>query len=241
MGWRIAVVDDLALDREQLARDISRFGAWSEPVVCDCYSSAESLLDVYQPNLYDIVFMDIRMEGMDGIEGARRLRAMDRRLVIIFLTSSVEFALDAYPIHPFDYLVKPYNRERLERVLGDCINAALSAEPRLQIRMPRTAVEVPFANVVSVVSMGHAVEVTVQDQRLRSIMTFAEITAPLMEDPRFLLCNRGVLVNMDYVNKMEESSLVMNDGTVFALRLSNRRELIHRFMQYQISRIKGES
>ena len=36
MGWRIAVVDDLALDREQLARDISRFGAWNEPVICDC-------------------------------------------------------------------------------------------------------------------------------------------------------------------------------------------------------------
>lgn len=240
MSWRIAIVDDLDADRAHLARDIGEYGRSGPSVTCDLFPSAKALLDVFRPGAYDIVFMDICMDGLNGIEGARRLREQDRRIIIIFLTSAREYALDAYPVHPFDYLVKPYGRERLRRVLDDCLHAIQIPEPMLTVRMPRATVEVPFANIVSVVSMGHAVEVSLQDQQLRSIMTFAEITAPLTGDARFLLCNRGVLVNMDYVNKMEDSSLIMKDGSVFAIRISNKKELIQCFMQYQISRIKGE-
>ena len=70
-------------------------------------------------------------------------------------------------------------------------------------------------------------------------MNFSEIEQLLAPHPRFLLVNRGVLVNMDHVLTLEGDSLLMQDGSQFALRTRNRAELVARFSQYQIARLKG--
>ena len=57
------------------------------------------------------------MEGTNGIETAQRLRAADPDLLIVFVTSSPEYVWDAFPVHPFDYLLKPYQPEELKQII----------------------------------------------------------------------------------------------------------------------------
>lgn len=235
----IAIVDDLETDREKLYADVERFfKSTSYELDCRLFSSADDFLRCdFDPKL---VFLDICMDGMNGVELAKLLRGKDEKLLIVFLSTSPDFAFDAFPVHPFDYLVKPYKKDNLIRVLQEALRVMGVADPKVAIRFSRATHQIPLRLLVSAVAQGHSVEIVMMGVKpVHSIMKFSEIEALLCKDSRFLLCNRGVIVNMDYVLSLNGDVLQMKNGTSFSLRTRNRRELISRFTQYQISRLKG--
>ena len=238
----IDIVDDLKLDRERLADDLHAYFAGRPDITLNLreFENAESMLAAFVPGGTQVAFLDIVMNEMTGIQLATKMRAADEKILIIFLTTSPEFAFDAFPVHPFDYLMKPYEVDRLHAVLSEVLRALSAKEPTIQIRVPRNTHEVPFNKLVAIESRGHTVEVHLVDgTTLRSIMTFSEIEKVLSDDPRFLRCNRGVIVNMDQVKRVEGDMFKMRDDTVFPLRVRNRAALVTQFSRYTISRMEG--
>ena len=228
----IDIVDDLKLDRERLADDLHAYFAGRPDITLNLreFENAESMLAAFVPGGTQVAFLDIVMNEMTGIQLATKMRAADEKILIIFLTTSPEFAFDAFPVHPFDYLMKPYEVDRLHTVLGEVLRALSAKAPTIQIRVPRNTHEVPFNKLVAIESRGHTVEVHLVDgTTLRSIMTFSEIEKALSDDPRFLRCNRGVIVNMDQVKRVEGDMFKMRDDTVFPLRVRNRAALVSQF------------
>lgn len=239
MAIMIAIVDDLESDREKLRRDLEAFfNNTSHEIDCRLFSSAEAFLN--SEFNAQIVFLDICMEGMNGVDLAKMLREKDEKLLIVFLSTSSDYAFDAFPVHPFDYLVKPYQKENLTRVLQETLRVMGVADPKVEIRFSRAAQQIPLRLIISAVAQGHSVEIAIIGSKpVRSIMRFSEVEALLCKDYRFLQCNRGVIVNMDHVLSLNGDVLLMKNGTSFSLRTRNRRELVAQFMQYQISRLKG--
>ena len=107
MNIRIAIVDDQAQTRKLLRQDL--LVRVPDGASIACFDGGEAFLSGFTPGDDALVFLDICMEGMNGIEVAQRVRKRSARCLIVFLTSSKEYAFDAFPIHPFDYLVKPYS------------------------------------------------------------------------------------------------------------------------------------
>ena len=239
MEYRIVLADDQPEDRNRLARDLKDWFSGRAEARVEAYPDGASLLSETAPGSAQIAFLDIRMEGMDGITLAKRLRQNDAQILIVFLTSAREYAFDAFPIHPFDYLVKPYGAEDLNRVLEDALRALADEEPEITLRVSRVPVSIPCSRILSASSRGHAVDVTTADGNVISAaVSFTELLKMLEGDERFLVCNRGLVVNMDHVLTLEEDVLRMTDGSVCPLKTKGRGELIARFTRYQISRLK---
>jgi two-component system response regulator AlgR len=111
---KILVVDDEALARarlRQLVEDIDNC-----TVCAEAANGIEALerVEQYQP---DVLLLDIRMPGMDGMEAARHLQALQQPPAIIFTTAYNDYALQAFEAHAVDYLMKPVRRERLAEAL----------------------------------------------------------------------------------------------------------------------------
>ena len=239
MEYRIVVADDQPQDRDRLARDLKDWFSGRAEARVEAFPDGASLLAETAPGSAQIAFLDIRMEGMDGITLAKRLRQNDAQLLIIFLTSAREYAFDAFPIHPFDYLVKPYSANDLSRVLEDALRALTGEEPEITLRVSRVPVTVPCSRILSASSRGHTVDVTTADGNvLSAAVSFTDFLNMLEGDERFLVCNRGLVVNMDHVLTLDEDVLRMTDGSVCPLKTKGRGELIARFTRYQISRLK---
>ncbi len=165
---------------------------------------------------------------------------MDEKLLIVFLTASREYAFDVQPFHPFDYLIKPFEPEALERVLREARRVLGTAEPELTVRAERTEYRLPYNMIVAVLSRGHAIEIrTVSGQVLCAAATFAEVEKQLSADPRFLPCNRGILLNMEHVSSASCKAFYMIDGTEYPIRVRATRDMLARFSQFQISHIRG--
>lgn len=240
MEWNIAIVDDLQMDRDRLQKDVTKwFSQQGIEADIHTYEGGTSMLEEFESRHFRLAFLDIRMDDMTGIELAERLREMDAGLLICFLTTSREYAFDAFPIHPFDYLIKPYKEEQLNHVLAEAQRFLSGSEPEISIKVARGEFQVPYGQIVSAVSQGHTVLFHLTDgSELRGSATFSDIEDLLTADERFLACNRGILVNMDHVVSVSGESFVMDNGSSFPLRTKGRMDLIKKFSQYQITRMR---
>lgn len=83
--------------------------------------------------------------GTNGIETARQLREKDPRLLIVFVTSSPEYVWDAFPVHPFDYLLKPYKEEKIALLTAELRRVLCRQEPELDVRIARQTMQIPLS------------------------------------------------------------------------------------------------
>ncbi len=246
MAVEIAVVDDLAADRYRLISDIRswlfRTGRASE-VSCREFSDGMSFLhDGGLSGRTAIVFLDICMAELSGIETAARLRRGLSDCLIIFVTTAREFALDAYPFHPFDYLVKPYARPRLDQVLSDAFRVLEAKSDTAEIRVPHGTIQIRADRIESAIACGHAVDFQLKDgTHVISNASFSEASEQLAAFSCFLLINRGVLINMNLVYQVQKGSVVMQSETVFPIRVRDRSALVRTLTQFQIQRRMGGS
>lgn len=118
----IAICDDekkLRLDlrhviEKELALDGVEFGLTE-------YESGEALLRGIRERNADIIFLDIEMGGMNGMEAARTLRKNGQPAVIIFVTSYPDFVFHGYEVRALNYILKPYQEKKIKEVLRDAL------------------------------------------------------------------------------------------------------------------------
>ena len=240
MNFNISIVDDRKEDRDRLEAAIRDFFSLQpkDKLSIETFESAEAFLPAFEPGKYHMAFLDIVMDEMNGIELAKKLRAEDAHLLIVFQTTSREYAFDAFPVHPFDYLMKPCKAEELDSVLTEAMRVIGAGDPEIEVATARDKFNVPLRSICAAVSRGHNVDLHLTNkQSLTSTETFRSISDKLSTDPRFLLINRGVLINMDQVLSPMEGGMKMKDGTVHPIKVNGRAAILSAFSQYMISRV----
>ena len=111
---KILIVDDEPLARERLQRHLQDIDSSIETIEAE---NGFAALKQTQQHTPDVVLLDIRMPGMDGIETASKLSELETPPAIIFTTAYDEYALDAFDAHAIAYLLKPIRKEKLEKTL----------------------------------------------------------------------------------------------------------------------------
>lgn len=216
MELRFAVVEDRLPDAQRLESLLRLAFGGGHTLVCDHYESGDAFLKAFPSKNHQVVFLDICMEGTNGIETARILRRTDPDLLLVFVTSSPEYVWDAFPVHPFDYLLKPYREEKLFQLADELRRVLFRAEPELEVR------------IVS------------DDGECRAVSTFSQVEQLLRAQENFIVCNRGVILNMDKVLRLDSDCFEMLDGTRLPVRQKDKNTLFAQFTQYQFRHMRRE-
>lgn len=238
---KIAIIDDYSRDRTMLNAACL---AWAQEqninMTCDCYPNGESFLEEFTPGKYQLLFMDIYMSELSGIETAKAVREQDIHCLLVFLTTSREHTWDAFPLHPFDYLTKPCSSEHIARVLTEACRVFPRFDRQLELTYRCQKLLFSYNELIALESSGHYVYVTSSTRAtLRCSMTsFSSLWDTLSADSRFLLCNRGIILNMDFIENYTSSDFLLKNGQRFPIRQNRRSEVIDSFLSYQYSQIK---
>lgn len=245
MKLQIAIVDDLAADRRELRMQLEKWFLTNrkdvQVIFTEFNTAQDFLLQGGYSGKFEIVFLDICMEGQNGLDAAAQLRKANTETKIVFVTSAAEYALDAYQVHPFDFLVKPFHEERINKLLLDLQQEYVEREKMLEIKVPFGTVTVPVSQIITIIARGHSVDFRMEKGNVvSSPSTFAEICNLLQPYTNFLNINRGVLINMDKVLYFKDKCIVMSDKESYPLRLRDQSSLTRTVTQYQIRhRMKG--
>lgn len=237
MKLRIAIVEDQQPDAARLEKLLDRELG---PVSCAWFASGDAFLAADASESYEIVFLDICMTGTNGIETARQLRQADPNLLIVFVTSSPEYVWDAFPVHPFDYLLKPYKEEKVQQLAAELRRVLAQPEKELEVRIARQAALLPLKKILYATAQNHFVRVVTDNGECRAAANFAQVEQELRTEPNFLVCNRGIILNMDKVLRFDGDSIEMLDGTRLPVRQKDKKTLFAQLTQYQFRQMRKE-
>lgn len=237
----IAVVDDLPHDRERIGTLIAAYArqrglSWQ----ITGFSSGEAFLDSLTPGRFAIVFLDIVMGGMDGIETARRLRAVEPEVLLVFVTTEADYALDGYEVEAAGFLVKEEAqvKRRFERLM-ERLERRLRRDDVLELAegtICLLAGDVRYAEV-----RDHNMVLHTRDgaeQVLR--MTMEDLKPLLPQDGRFFECHRGIVVNLDRVGALERQVVTMENGDILPISRRRRARMEQAYAERSIARLRGE-
>ncbi|MEG2073336.1 MAG: LytTR family DNA-binding domain-containing protein [Angelakisella sp.] len=237
----IAIVDDRVEDREELWALLERYcgeqGLLAEYTV---YTSAEALLADFVPNRFDLLFLDIYMTGMTGMEAARQICQADARCHMIFFTTSHAHAVESYEVHAAYYLTKPLDYSRI-RTAMNTVCAGLRQDSRcITLRCGGIACELLLRDILFVDCASERTRlhlplrvVTVEDR-------VSEVLSKLSEDSRFLNCNRNVTVNMDWILRTQEDNFLLKSGESVPIRQRDCGGVKRAFLQYSLKALRKE-
>ena len=234
---RCLIVDDESPARDELRYLLQNYEDIEVVGEAATVSEARVLLDAVH---YDVILLDIRMPGDDGLALAEHLRGIEASPAVIFTTAYPDYAVDAFGLNAVDYVLKPVDADRLrqalDRVLSQSRRASDNARPQpegLTEQFGRIPVqrgerillvdeqEILYASAARGYSYLH-----VGDKKLLANFTLSELEDRLSS--HFFRCHRSYLVNLDKVRELVSDFagamvLVMGDGGTNRVPVSRRR------------------
>lgn len=200
---RIAVCDDR---NDELSNTVSLIKDWlsanNMAAELSSFSDGDSLISKARQTEFDLIFLDIIMPLLNGIDTAREIRRENKSVKIVFLTSSEDFALDSYSVKAVDYCIKPASREKISEILQNCV-AEIDSRPAAIILKTQAGYQKIFFHTIEYIeAQGKRVVINlISGESLVSTGCFSSICERLLSEPGFFKCHRSYLVNMENVSE----------------------------------------
>ena len=238
----IAIVDDSREEIDNLKSILMDYASIHQlNIKLHCFSSAEEFLEDYQPFQYTVIFMDIYMDKMTGIQAAESIRSVDSDTLLIFLTTSTDHMPDAFRCHAFDYIPKSAGKEHIFRVMDDILKKFTVSVPRLTFSSDRKNYSIPYKDIVAIRTSDHYLEITEKNgNTYHPRMTFSSVNQLLASDSRFLQIIRGVLVNMDYIIHFKNGSCYLEGNIQLPINVRNKQKIEQIWKNYVFNKIRHE-
>ena len=228
---RVAVAEDMAFEREALLRHLNRYAQErGEELACTAFENGEALLRGYGEG-FDLLLLDVAMPRVDGLTAARHIRRQDERVVILFITSMVQYAVQGYSVDALDFLVKPVGYTGLRLRLDRALARIAQSRPRcIQVRSASGLCSVPVSGIRYVETCSHRIIIHTGDAELLTDMTMKQIESELAGQP-FFRCHTSYLVNFRYVDRIQGNDIDV-DGHRLSISRYRRRELMDAWTAY---------
>ena len=225
----VGIVDDEDKQRAELVNCFRQYER-ENPVDFTIreYASGEELMAKYSSD-FDIITMDVMMNGDDGFSVARAVRNCDFDVPILFVTTAAQLAIRGYEVSAMNYMLKPVSYFAFKRDVDRCVtmHRQRHAVQMLTLPIPGSVARVPLDDVTYIESCkGHRIAVHTFGQTYGFIGTLKAFREKLEPDCGFISCNSCYLVNLRHVTGLCDNDCELRDGTMLAVSRRCRRPLL---------------
>lgn len=232
MKYKIAICDDDAAQRAHLVKIIEEWAAQVRWLIeIKEYPGAEAFLfDYAEEKDFDILLLDIEMNGMDGVTLAKELRQNDETLQIVFITGYPDYIAEGYEVAALHYLMKPVKKEKLAEVLDRAVQLGKRMPPSLLVSTDRETLRIVLDDIYYVESQGHYMSVHTAKEEYRLRMTVSEMLEKLGEG--FYRCSRSYIVGLLHVNRITKSEVILDNQASLPLGRGQYNEMNQKLISY---------
>ena len=235
---KIAICDDerdcleninqviLSCSSEMPIMSISQFIRGSD--LLDCYAAQQR---------FDLVFLDVEMPELNGLQVGEKIRDLDRDIIIIFLTSHKQYVFESLRLDIFDYLIKPVESKVVQDVLSRVYKKYREQHHIVNLRWKSASYTLAVSDIVHIEGYNrHTVFYTI-NAKYECVGSLNEFEA-MLTSYGFLRCHQGFLVNMKYIESVEKDNIKITNGLIVPMSVRKKqkclRTLNHYLTRYQI-------
>lgn len=224
MKISVAIVEDDEISAQELQHNLFQFGEkGGHTFSVFLFENADSFLQDYQPR-YDIIFMDIKMPGTDGMSAAGQLRQIDSTTMLIFVTNMVQYAVQGYDVSAFDFIVKPVNRTAFEMKMKRAVRTLnLNRENDLVLDTGTVTHIIPASAIHYIEVMNHHLTYHTELGTF-SVRGKLSSVEQMLPSEHFFRCSISFLINLRYVTRFTNEQVCVADEWIRVSR-TKRKEL----------------
>ncbi len=203
------------------------------------FTSSKACLDAVMKNknAYGIVFLDIEMPHISGLELGRKIKEINPIIQIIFVTSFEKYSLPAYEAHPFHYIVKQLEMEKVKEILLSVMwyeragGPAGSDGPRIKVEINRDIISIPPESVCYIEKEKNICNIVTESRVYRTYASLKELENQVMKLKANDLyrCHQSFIVNLRRVQRYESSGFVLDNEITVPISRGKRAEAKKRF------------
>jgi two-component system, LytTR family, response regulator len=209
------IVDDNKLARMTLRQHLTGINTIEVVEECDSATAAYSFL---KSNKVDVIFLDVEMPKMSGLE---LVKALQERPIIIFTTAQDKYAVEAFELSVADYLIKPFTFSRLiqavekaQAILKNKNTSVDGLSPEvLFIKENRTIKKIKWADIFWIEAMGDYVKIKT-NEKFHIVHTSMRLLEEKLDHNRFLRVHRSYIISLLKIDSIAEGSIIINNNSI---------------------------
>ena len=230
--WKTVICDDEQEMREAVQANLARFSEETgEQFSVTQYTSGEALLFNLTEDT-DIIFLDIKMDGITGMDAARKLREKNSRVCIIFITTMTQYAIEGYSVHAFGFLKKPVTYAQFRLQMADALRhlAPLKKES-ISLRAGGEIRSITLADLIYAEVIDHDLNVVCPGETIVCRTTMNELEKQL-QGKGFFRIHKGYCINLAHVSRVVSDGVVMSTGAELPISKHRRREFLEAYAAF---------
>lgn len=195
------------------------------------YLSGEELLESNLKDI-DILLLDIKMEKLNGMDTARKIRAVDNEMEIIFITSLIDYVQEGYEVRAYRYLLKPIELEELKKHVLTCIkDIEINRDSYITIKNKSNTYKI-YLNEIKYI------EVQKKDMLIHTINKNFDIRYSLSKIEKelnlykFIRCHKSFIVNLNYVENIKHNIAILESGEEVPISRYRCKEVKEKFLKF---------
>ncbi len=229
----IAIVEDEPASATRLKQYIERYGQENGIAFnVELFADGAAITEGYRP-VWDIIFMDIKMSGMDGLAAAREIRRTDPAVLILFITNLAQYAIQGYEVNAFDYVLKPVTYHAFSMKLHLALRMLMRNEAHyLLLNRGGDVQRVPVSHLQYVEVYSHQFHYHTMEGTI--VLTMTRTLTDLEEELRphgFVRCHKGFLINLRYVEAVRGASVLVA-GEELPVSRNRRKDVLSALLSY---------
>lgn len=236
----IAIIEDFKEDADILYRFLSEYAIDNKLLIrCTVFENGNDFLEQFSARSYDLIFIDIYLNGEDGLEIAKEIRQKDEKCLLVFTTSSSAHAIKSYTVRAFDYLLKPIDPKRLKYTLDLCNKALFDRSRYIEVKEGRIFTKIRLSDIVYTDYYNHYIQIHTKDRMVKTYMPFADFSPMLLGYSNFINCYRNCIVNLDEVDFLSARDFIMKTGEKVPISRSDKTKITQLYADYEFNKLNG--